>query len=374
MTTIITASTPERFLDLVPRLLGFTPRRSLVLVPFERGSSLGVMRLDLPAAAAPETDRIASDVIGLVCRVAEADGFAFVVYADAALHAGDGALPHEWLAGALLDRADACGLHVVHPLCVGSDAWGTYGHPRSAHPLPLPAAEPPGGAALPAPSGDQTSGARLPRVGEHERARVAQALSGVRTAVQLLHGDPVDGHGPGRIDPLAIAALGALDDLPEFYERCLAWDPAALDAYAAATLSWCLSRPAARDIALLGWTSGRDAGDLALDAQLRAEAGAPYPPALAMRMWGEGPRPDPERLQRALAVTRRVAAVTPKPSRAGALAVCGWLSWALGRSTHADLYARRALRLDRAHGLAGIVASFVSMGHLPDWAFRPAVT
>ena len=48
------------------------------------------------------------------------------------------------------------------------------------------------------------------------------------------------------------------------------------------------------------------------------------------------------------------------------------LSWALGRSTHAALYAERACEVDPEHGLSQIVLSFVQAGHLPDWAFRSA--
>ena len=77
-----------------------------------------------------------------------------------------------------------------------------------------------------------------------------------------------------------------------------------------------------------------------------------------------------ERLQRALALVREVAALVPKAHRPGPLALCGWLSWALGRSSHADRYAAMALAIDRRHGLADIVRSFVRAGHLPDWAFR----
>ena len=54
----------------------------------------------------------------------------------------------------------------------------------------------------------------------------------------------------------------------------------------------------------------------------------------------------------------------------GPLATCAWLAWALGRSTHAELYARRACDIEPEHGLAEIVQSFVHAGHLPDWAFR----
>ena len=48
MSLIVKAADAAQFLSLVPRLLGCTPTRSLVLVPMARGRSLGAMRLDLP--------------------------------------------------------------------------------------------------------------------------------------------------------------------------------------------------------------------------------------------------------------------------------------------------------------------------------------
>ncbi|MEN2738485.1 DUF4192 family protein [Microbacterium sp. X-17] len=374
MTSTIKAAGPAHFLALIPGLLGFVPRRSVVLMPFDGRSSLGAMRLDLPSAAlADETERIASDFIGLICRIPDADGFAMVTYTDAALRSvGEDALPYHALADALLDRADACGLRVVDLLCVARDGWGSYYDPGDAHPLDEVAGLAKD-AGLPPAAGDQTTGTRLPRVAAAEREQVAHALGSIRAAsLALLHGE-VPGHPPrARVDPLAIAALEVLDDLPGFLERCLGEDPRRLDAYVAATLSWCLSQPGLRDVALLGWTDGRATGERALDAQLHWRGGAPYPPELGLRLWGEGPRPDPDRLRRALDLTRRVAALTPAADRAHALALCGWLSWALGRSTHAGIYVERALRLDPRHVLAEIVGSFVVAGHLPDWAFQPA--
>ncbi len=87
---------------------------------------------------------------------------------------------------------------------------------------------------------------------------------------------------------------------------------------------------------------------------------------------GRRARPDPDRLVRALTLARRLAAAAPTRVRSGALATSAWLSWALGRSSHAAIYVERALRIDRSHGLAGIVASFIEANHLPDWAFRPS--
>ncbi|HBU43000.1 MAG TPA: hypothetical protein DEB57_09045, partial [Microbacterium sp.] len=100
------------------------------------------------------------------------------------------------------------------------------------------------------------------------------------------------------------------------------------------------------------------------------EDGAEYPSEIAMRLWGEGPRPSPERLGRALLLARHIASAVPASRRPGPLAVAAWFSWALGRSTHADLFAQQATAIEPEHGLAEIVRSFVGAGHLPDWAFR----
>jgi hypothetical protein len=107
-------------------------------------------------------------------------------------------------------------------------------------------------------------------------------------------------------------------------------------------------------------------------AQLRWEAGEEYPGHLAMRMWGEGEVPDIARLTAALELAREAAAAAPRVAQPGALSLCAWLAWALGRSTHAAAYAQQACEIEPEHGLSQIVLSFVQAGHLPDWAFRRA--
>ena len=92
-----------------------------------------------------------------------------------------------------------------------------------------------------------------------------------------------------------------------------------------------------------------------------------------MHMWGEGDRPEPDRLSAALELARHLAALAPRPQRAGVLATCGWLAWALGRSTHAAHYAGLACEIEPEHGLGEIVRSFVHAGHLPEWAFERPV-
>lgn len=387
MSITVKAADAAQFLAFVPRLLGCTPRESLVLVPLASGRSVGALRVDLPPADAVES--VASAAIGMLCRVAEVDAFAAVVYTDAAIGSSEDDLSHSpptgrtprLPGGALIDalrvRADACGLRIVDLLTVASDGWGSHDDdelPPGGRPLRsirVPAAAAGALAASGAVArGDQASGAALPRVGQPARRAVAEAISSLGAALETVCGVPASTRRATRIDPAALEAVGELDDLACLFEEALCWSTP-LAPMRAAMLGWCLARPALRDIALVQWATDQDGGDVATEAQRRWEAGEDYPSDLAEVMWGDGYRPDPDRLGTALTLAREVAALVPKAMRPGPLSMCAWLAWALGRSTHADRYAAMALSIDRRHGLAGIVRTFVNAGHLPDWAFRP---
>lgn len=373
MTTVVEAADAAQFLSLVPRMLGFRPRDSLVLIPFRGNRSVGALRFDLPTAREPGAlAGVAATVVGTVCRIPDVDRFAAIVYADAALDAATHA--HAPLVDAVRTRADECGLPLVDALLVGVDAWAAQGDPDRGG----PSAGLDDHSGDPDVAADQTSAADLPVVDAGRRECTARALGALRGAVALLCGPGADADDPApdppgpRIDPRALEAAVQLDDLPALFERALSWDAASLEPSAAAVLTWCLARPAVRDIALVQWCAGSTAGDEALDAQLRWEAGEEYPTHLAMFLWGEGERPVPTRLDAALSLVRMVAALAPSEAQAGALATAAWLSWALGRSTHAERYALSATAREPEHGLAEIVLSFVGAGHLPDWAFRRA--
>ncbi|MGG1910568.1 DUF4192 family protein [Microbacterium sp. NRRL B-14842] len=70
-----------------------------------------------------------------------------------------------------------------------------------------------------------------------------------------------------------------------------------------------------------------------------------------------------------LALVRHLAAYADDQERPNLLAAAAWLSWALGRSTHATVYTDRALAIDPDHGMSQIVATLCSAAVLPDWAF-----
>ena len=90
MTTIVKAASAAQFLALVPRMLGYRPTQSLVLIPFAGSRSLGAMRVDLPADPA-SVDAAAATVLGMVCRLPEADAVVAVTYTDESFADGDAA-------------------------------------------------------------------------------------------------------------------------------------------------------------------------------------------------------------------------------------------------------------------------------------------
>lgn len=381
MSTIVKVASAAEFLSLVPRMLGYEPTRSIVMVAFEGSRSLGALRFDLPDGTSDSVDRVAATVVGMVCRLPTADAVAVVAYTD---HGFDGErMPHRDVFDAIRRRTDACGLRTADALCVAADAWASEFDPdtplggRSLEELEI---VPRGAEGIVVTGRDQGTGADLPHVDAAVGDRVGRALRAfdraVRTVCALDADEPADESvtppDQARIDPSALAAVCALDDLPALFEESLEWRADALEPYDAATLAWCLTRPALRDVALVQWTGTIGDGDDAFKAQLQWESGREYPSHLAMRLWGEGDRPDPDRLEGALELVRYVAASVPPASRPGALAMCAWLSWALGRSTHAAAYAERACEIEPEHGLSQIVLSFVHAGHLPDWAFRRA--
>lgn len=364
MTTILRASDSAEFLGIVPVLAGFTPTRSIVLLPFIGARAYGAMRLDLPDDESdPAT--YAAAAIGLVTRVDGVDGVAIVVYPDdGPARTGDGlVLPLGVQVDELIGSADDAGLRIVDALCVCAGGWASYldDDPELAPTAPSPTAPLVGDV-----SGDQLAGVDLPRADLGEKERVGRALLDV--AEILDRGK----HGPltGRENPQAIAAIAMLEDLPEFFELLLD-APESQPAFATAALLWCLARPVFRDVALTQWASDRRGGVRTLSAQLAfSGTGRMVPDDLTGIFLGRGPTPDPDRLRLALAVVRLAAARAPRELRPGPLTAAAWLSWALGRSTHAAHYLDLVRSIDPQHGLAELLNAIVCDGLLPEWAFR----
>ena len=322
------------FLALIPALLGYHPIDSVVVVLFDGKLSRGAMRFDMPFDRGTAA-QLADVATGLVCKVSGATGLALVVYGDPDL------AEHIW--SDLGPRAESAGLRVVDALVVNDGRWARIGTGGELAEL----------AAVPEPfsgmvnDGDQFSGAELP-------------MADATLATEVARGIENDSRD---LSP---------DEMLALFERAVDARADGLTTTDWTNLAWCLARPALRDVALMQWTGDQKAGSTALEAQLAWEQGSEYPSSLARVMWGEGLRPNPHRLERALAVCIGGAVHAPVDKRPGALAAAAWLSWSLGHSTHADKHAQQAQSIDPEHGLAQIVRTMVAAGRLPEWAFECA--
>ena len=365
MTTLLRASGSAEFLSIVPSLAGFTPTESLVLLPFRGSRTCGAMRLDLPRDER-HLEEYADAAIGLVSRVDATDAVAVVVYTDDEVQpTRDGlVLPFTIEVGELLQRADDAGLRIVDALCVSPSGWSSYlDDDPELRVLDLAAPEVPGVGDV---SGDQRSGASLPPTDFAERERVGRAM---RDIGELL--EPNRGGAPtGRDNPQAIAVLVLLEDIPAFFDAVLA-SPGDLPPFATAALLWCLDRPLFRDVALTQWATDVRGGARTLQAQLAfADSKTVVPDDLGDVFLGRGPTPDPERLALALTLVRTAAARAPLASRPAPLTAAAWLSWALGRATHAAYYLDLVREIDPEYGLAALLETMMSAAVLPEWAFR----
>lgn len=343
--TVIQARNAQQFLEAIPRVAGYTPHESVVFVPFLDTASAGVMRFDRPHT---EFASFSATAVGLLCRVPGVTRTAVVVY-ETELHPSTNELYAE-----LSTRLHACGIEIIDALIVRGERWFDATDPNRYGRI----------AWVEARSGDQ----RLPA---HELANLASPPSeehehrwlALADACNALTSD--DGSLAAHCDPVAIATLRALDDAPQFFESALSESS---ESFAPLILAWCMARPGLRDVAISQWCYGLESGVRALDEQIKWEATGTYTHASAF-LAGEGERPNPHRLNDARASLLRAIPMVPVKERVGSLAAAAWLSWALGRSSHAAILAQLALDIDEAHGLAGIVLAMANQGHLPEWAF-----
>jgi hypothetical protein len=364
MTEIVRAARPVDLLRLVPRLVGFAPGESLVLVAFSGSRTGSAMRVDLPGTDDPAVlDPIARHLVGLLCRVDGIDGLIPVVYTAAPFAAAP-----ERLVQLLVRHAAAAGLVVKDAFCVGGDGWGSL----------------PGGVRRPlAELGtdasdllDPAAELHIPDVGTAARAVFRQALDAWRTRAAG-PGGAVHGYRPGAglhgagfrrgapflvraalgldtgpliegmLDPHAegddpcacLAALAAFADVPGLAEHLLlaiAWGPAFGERVRASWLE-------------------HDDRDAVAEAALNG---------------GEVDRPDVARIGAGLRAVRAALAHLEPADRAPLAACAAWLHWALGRGSLAGEFVDLALGTEPHHPLALHLAAKLRRGELPEWAFR----
>ena len=354
MHTTAVASDPLDLLALVPELVGFEPRNSLVLVSLSGTRTSGTFRVDLPAESlsSKETRHVASTLAGMVGRLPDVDGLFAIVYTDDLVSdsAVRGRGPRAELVSRLREAARAIRLVVRGAYFVSPDAWGDYcGDPRSRdeldEALELRRLDPDARPVRRSPEEE----AELPVADEDERERTRRALASLR-------------RDPTVPDPVWFARYSS------------GWTPDEIGATTAALIADILGEPSARDIVLFTWGWGEAVGEEALrfeDRFHRGEAVADDPMALALAGVGLE-RPHVPSVVQAIAMLRQTAARLDGPDLAPVLASLGWLNWAIGRGSVAGEYVRRARAADFRYGFAELLEKILGQGLLPEWAFDGA--
>ncbi|TFC50124.1 DUF4192 domain-containing protein [Cryobacterium sp. TMT1-21] len=387
--TIVKTREAHDFLALVPQLAGFLPENSLVLVAFRGNRTCGAMRFNLPEPDSSRSvlGRVVSSLIGTLCKIPGVDAVVPVVYSDEPIASVTG-LPQERFAEVLSARARLCGFLVRDSLCVAPDGWGSYldpDCPAGGHPLSAIAASEVN-RSIPAEArldlATLRSRADLPRVDPARKARVGRRLaryqrlgSSAQTVPELLDlaGDI--------IDPVATA------------EAALGFDSENLAVEEAAALLFLVQGPACRDQMMLQFAFGESVGrrtfalnlhyaalqratGRSLDDLVAEECAASDVPDVpdaretSDYMLGlTDERPDPGRIERAVRLLKAVVALAPRACRPAPLCMLAWLSWAMGRGSVAGIFIDQARSIDPGYGMAELLDTVVSSGHLPDWAF-----
>lgn len=384
MRTIVTTSAAHDFLALVPDLAGFQPVESVVLVAFRGKRTCGALRADLPRSASAEAlGGIASSLVGMICKIPGADALVPVVYTGNRFGSGT-TPPHNELIDALIFHSELSGFFVRDALCVASDGWGSYGEPSTpvgGHPLTmiahssvakrLDAERARNGqtrSVLDDQSGSESARATADKGVRQRVGKLIKRLASLAEDPDALSTDPI-GSVENDAPTEGFGTHHALRSVCDLAESALS-APTMMSELEAATMIHALQNPSIRDELLLHWAFGARRGQRAARGSARlaaGESGADL--ADARLLWGDGPRPDPLRIDGAIVLLSELLARAPRATKPAALSMLAWLNWALGRSSRAAVFVRMAFEIDRDYGFAELLDRMLSMGRLPEWAF-----
>ena len=369
MPILLRAQKPADFLALLPALLGQDPRNSVVLVTFSGSTTNAGLRFDLPQGSGSHSKtvhkRLATALTGYLCKIRDVDYAMIVVVTDESF--GETATPpHADLAAALESKIEQAGFHLGNVFCLASDGWGSYsvgeappgGHPlteitesRAARGMPAEGLLGLAARALPAwvPDADETT-----------RAQVRRELDLLRG---LIRGLRLNDDIPYEFEPI--------HDCPRLAEDALGWSHARFERESSLLL-FAIQSPPLRDLIMLQWASDLATGERLWEGTKRyAEEGIPFDDGLADIMLGVGRRPDPERIERGIALLLKLVAGADDGVRCAPLCMIAWLHWTLGRGSNAGVYLDEVLAIDGRYGMGELLATILYNGLLPEWAFEP---
>lgn len=380
--SVVKCSTPADLLRLVPDLVGVPIHDDSVVLVLWRGTRThGAMRIDLPPTRVPHEQRAwALQILGTICKVEGVEAVLPVVYTGSAF-APTGRLPHADLLRVLNRTAERMGLEVRDLMCVAADGWGSLKDPR----LPR-GGRPLDEIGLPEGGSNRPGRRQAPDYPQRDQAaKDSFTKAFTRWWIHpegpggVLHG--VDLRRPGTAFGRGAALRPAMQryrhgedqaDLVELVERMLdRHDEEDGPCPCRALLHALATRQGLENLVLLQFGWGRDFG---AELWRAANGGDDAAPALrrmeAALGGGAFPRPDVDRVGRAIAALTEVGGLLEPEDRAPIDGMLAWLHWALGGGSLAGALADRAEGVDPGRDVPAFVRSRVERGMLPEWAFR----
>ena len=366
MQTVVKAPTQADFLAMVPQLVGLDIHDSLVLVGFRGKRTHAAIRFGLPAVGASRDvlKKFSTTMVGTFCKIPELDGVV-VVICTSENFGQSSTVPYAVLGKLLVDRLDRSGFELKDALCQARDGWASYFEidvPRGGHSLDEIDSSPvfdavPGGVLRQVRS--RQGAPRVPDAPPHAQERMRAGLAELQRAVDA---ERASGVFDSRLD--------TIEDVPHFVESTLMWDDSDVEALGP-LLVHLITSPSMRDHCMLQWASSERMGDLLFEWAMAGPVGS-YPELdkhLGGLMMGDGPRPDPQRIETGIALLLKIVPLLVGADRLAPLCMLTWLNWALGRGSIAGIYLNEAMTIDNTYGMVEVLAMILQNGVLPEWAF-----
>ncbi|WP_372697853.1 DUF4192 domain-containing protein [Arthrobacter sp. JSM 101049] len=352
----------EGVISLVPHMLGFHPRESLVVLIMRDASLEATLRVDLPAPdiGLASSRRLARHLVDYMRAAPEANGACLVLYSEPAPRPGAG-LPYQGFVDVVATQLQRSGYRIPDAWAVGSERWWSYFCseaaccPAEGRPLESVALSEANlgmvvrGSSPLADLWDGTTSADWPGV------------EAVRSVV-----DAQEASGTGwreTIRGLERWCL-ALDQDPEDLLSRLRANPADTGALLAA-----LHVQMVRDALPFAAGASTEGARSALVGQLRHAGSGAQLRDLGEFMLGNSDRaPHWTTLERLWTVGRGVLPAARGTDRCALLCILAWIEWAKGHSSGAHALITTCRTEDPDYRLASLLDAFLARGRLPRWA------
>lgn len=353
----------EGVISLVPHMLGFHPRESLVVLIMQGNALEATLRIDLPGSGLglPSTRRLARHLVDYMRAAPDADGACLVVYSEQERTAES--LPCQGFIDVVATQLQRCGYRIHDAWLVGCQRWWSYfctdtaccpGDGRPLDEVVLSDANLrmvlEGSSPVPEPWDGSTDGAW-------------PAVEAVREVVDAQR-EAGDGW-KGIIRGLE-RWCAALDQEPRELLSRLRSNPADAGALLAA-----LGEHMVRDALPFAAGASSTAARKALVGQLREGGTRVQLRDLGEFMLGHSDRaPHWRTLERLWDLGRGLLPAAQGADRCALLCILAWIEWSKGHSSGAHALIATCRAEEPEYRLARLLDAFWSRGQLPRWATR----